>query len=97
MSFPSHRTPQMRNTSFEYQAGLSFTTWKNGERRAFKPEEKVSNSGPLFFPQVSNRCRVSDQRGYRVHVDRCIMAPVCRIGVECLTRGGIQSSQVSSV
>jgi hypothetical protein len=25
------------------------------------PGEKVSNSGPLFFSQVSNRCRVSDE------------------------------------
>jgi hypothetical protein len=27
------------------------------------PGEKVSNSGPLFFSQVSNWCPVSDQRG----------------------------------
>jgi hypothetical protein len=59
---------------------------KNGELWVFKPEEKVSSwrndfqslvkkcriLALYFFPQLSNRCRVSEQRGYIVHVDRCI-------------------------
>jgi hypothetical protein len=57
----------------------------------FKPDEKmsswrndiqslVSNSGPLFFPQVSNRCRVFPTVSHYTsirHFENCAPSPIC--------------------
>jgi hypothetical protein len=47
------------------------SSWRNDIQSLVK---KCRILALYFFPQVLNRCRVSDQRprGYRVHVDRCI-------------------------
>jgi hypothetical protein len=45
------------------------SSWRNDIQAVVK---KCRNLALYFFPQVSNRCRMSGQRGYRVHVDHCI-------------------------